>query len=68
MVALLCKRVSEPDKDDWQKLRRVLQYLRGTIDLKLTLGAGDIIKMKSWVDVSYRIYDNCRRHTGGVFC
>ena len=65
-VAFLCTRVSEPDEDDWKKLRRVLQYLRGTIDLKLTLGADDIRRMKSWVDVSYRIHDDCRSHTGGL--
>ena len=51
VVAFLCTRVASPDEDDWKKLRRVLQYLRGTIDLKLTLGADDITKMESWVDV-----------------
>jgi hypothetical protein len=65
-VAFLCTRVSKPDEDDWNKLKRVLQYLKGTIDLKLTLGADDITKMRSWVDVSYGIHDDCRSHTGGV--
>jgi len=65
-VAFLCTRVSEPDLDDWNKLRRVLQYLRGTIDLTLTMGADDITEMKSWVDVSYGIHDDCKSHTGGV--
>ena len=65
-VAFLCTRVSEPDLDDWNKLRRVLQYLRGTIDLTLTIGADDIAEMKSWVDVSYGIHDDCKSHTGGV--
>ena len=65
-VAFLCTRVSEPDLDDWNKLRRVLQYLRGTIDLTLTIGADDITEMKSWVDVSYGIHDDCKSHTGGV--
>ena len=52
-------------EEDWTKLRRVLQYLRGTIDLFLTLGADDITKMLSWVDVSYGIHHDCRSHTGG---
>jgi len=65
-VAFLCTRVSEPDTDDWNKLRQILQYLRGTIDLFLTLGADDITNMKSWVDVSYGIHDDCKSHTGGV--
>jgi hypothetical protein len=65
-VAFLCTRVSWPDADDWLKLKRVLQYLRGTLDIFLTLGADDITKMKSWVDVSYGIHDDCKSHTGGV--
>jgi hypothetical protein len=65
-VAFLCTRVSEPDLDDWNKLRRVLQYLRGTIDITLTIGADDITEMKSWVDVSYGVHDDCKSHTGGV--
>ncbi len=64
-IAFLCTRVDKPDEDDWAKLRRVLQYLRGTIDLVLTLGADDITKMKSWADVSYGIHEDCRSHTGG---
>ena len=30
-VSFLTKRVQEPDKDDWGKLKRVLQYLKGKI-------------------------------------
>ena len=32
----------------------------------LTLGADDIHKMQSWVDVSYGIHDDCKSHTGGA--
>ena len=65
-VAFLCTRVKEPDEDDWKKLRRTLQYIRGTIDQELTLGADNIMLMKSWVDVSYAVHDDCRSHTGGA--
>jgi len=65
-VGFLTTRVSCPTEDDWAKLRRVLQYLRGTIDLVLTLGGDDITKMKSWVDVSYGVHDDCKSHTGGA--
>ena len=30
-VAFLTSRVREPDNGDWKKLRRVLQYLNGTV-------------------------------------
>ena len=53
-LAFLCTHVSEPDKDDRKKLKMVLQYLKGTMDLKLTLGADNMKKLKSWVDVSLK--------------
>ena len=65
-IGFLCTRVSEPTKDDWNKLKRVLQYLRGTIDLVLTLGVDNLTKMKSWVDVSYGVHNDCKSHTGGA--
>ena len=64
-IGFLCTRVSEPDEDDWAKLKRVLMYLNGTIDMTLTIGADEITKMKSWVDVSYGVHHDCRSHTGG---
>ena len=64
-IGFLTTRVSEPDEDDWSKLRRVLQYLNGTLDLTLTLGGDKISIMKAWVDVSYGVHSDCRSHTGG---
>lgn len=32
-VAFLCTRVTKCDEDDWKKLRRVLQYINGTLDI-----------------------------------
>ena len=64
-VDFLCKKVVEPDKDEWKKLKCVLQYLRGTIDLVLMLGADDITKINSWVNASYGIHSYCNIHTGG---
>ena len=65
-VSFLTTRVICPTEDNWAKLRRVLQYLRGTIDLILTLGGEDITKMKSWVDVSYGVHEDCKSHTEGA--
>ena len=36
-VAFLTTRVKKPDEDDWGKLRRILQYLKGTRSLPLRL-------------------------------
>ena len=64
-IGYLCTRVGCSDVDDWVKLKRVLQYLKGTIDLDRIIGGDDIRKMKSWVDVSYGVHDDCKSHTGG---
>jgi Reverse transcriptase (RNA-dependent DNA polymerase). len=64
-VGFLCTRVSKPDEDDWKKLKRVLQYLRGTIDDKLYLGCVNIGKMKSFVDAAFAVHQDMKSHTGG---
>jgi hypothetical protein len=64
-IGYLCTRVGCPDVDDWTKLKRVLEYLNDTIELTRTIGADDIRRMQSWVDVSYGIHDDCKSHTGG---
>jgi hypothetical protein len=64
-VAFLTTRVSKPDEDDWKKLKRVLQYLRGTLDDKLILGALDMGKMKSFVDAAFAVHADMKSHTGG---
>jgi len=33
-IAFMCTRVRQPSIQDWQKLRRLLQYLRGTINMR----------------------------------
>ena len=34
--------------------------------MTLTIGADDMGKSKSWVDVSYRVHEDCKSHTGGA--
>ena len=58
--------MSEASEDNWKKLGRVLQYLRWSIDLKLTFGADNILKSIAWVDVSNGVHEDCRSHTGGA--
>lgn len=64
-VAFLRTRVSEPDVDDWVKLTRVLQYLKGTINLVLTIGADNLNNMDTLAAVSYGVHPDSRSHTGG---
>ena len=49
-VAFLTTRVSKPDMDNYKKLRRVIQYLRGTRELPMTLEVSDLSTISWWVD------------------
>jgi hypothetical protein len=65
-VSFLCTRVKSPDADEHKKLRRVMQFLRNTIDLSLTLEADNTKVMKWWIDASFGVHSDMRSHTGGV--
>jgi hypothetical protein len=69
-VVFLCTRVSKSTLEDKNKLRRLLQYIRGTIDLGYILAADDLGNMQSCVDASYAVHGDMKSHTGGVtsFC
>jgi hypothetical protein len=51
-VSFLTTRVKKPDKDDWGKLKRVLQYLLATKHMKLTLYVDNLGQIRWWVDAS----------------
>jgi hypothetical protein len=65
-IAFLCTRVSCSTEQDWGKLWRLIEYLSGTLDKFLTLGADDITIMKTWVDASYTVHNDMKSHTGGA--
>ena len=65
-VAFLMTRVCVPDKDNWGKLKRILKYLKGTRDLKLTLFVDYMSMIKWWIDVSYTTHDDCKGHRGAI--
>ena len=65
-VVFLASRVSKATLQDQVKLKQLLEYLYGTYDLPLILGADDIQTMYTFVDASYAIHDDMESHTGGV--
>jgi hypothetical protein len=65
-IAFLCTRVQQPSKHDYNKLARVIKYLRLTKDLVLRLGAENLNIVKWWVDASYGVHLDMRSHTGGA--
>jgi hypothetical protein len=65
-TAFLCTRVSCSSGQDWEKLRRLLMYVRGSLDEFLVLGADDLTIMNTWVDASYAVHKDFKSHTGGA--
>jgi hypothetical protein len=65
-IAFLCTRVLCSTEKDWLKLKRVLEYLRGTLDNFVTLGADNLGIMRTWVDASCAVHEDMKSHTGGV--
>jgi hypothetical protein len=53
-IAFMCTCVSCSTTQDWGKLKRLLQYLNGTMDnVLLTIGADSLKKKVTWVDAAY---------------
>jgi hypothetical protein len=65
-IAFLCTRVKAPTRHDYNKLSRVIKYLRNTKELVLTLSADNLNIIKWWVDASYAVHHDMKSHTGGV--
>jgi len=63
-VTFLCTRVQSPDEDDYKKLARVMQYLRCTRELTLTIEPSTSAQW--WVDSSFAVHLDMRSHSGIV--
>jgi hypothetical protein len=65
-IAYLCTRVQHPTEADWQKLRRMIQFLKGTETDVLTLKADDSHVIKWHVDAAFAVHDDFKSHTGAT--
>ena len=65
-VAYLCTRVKYPNEADYDKLRRVIKYIRRTIHLPLLLGWDESGSITWSVDASFACHNDYRSHTGAL--
>ena len=65
-ISFLTSRVTKADEDDWKKLKRLLLYIKNTINLRLTLSASDMNIIKWWVDAAYGVREDCKSQTGST--
>ena len=65
-VSLLTKRVLGPQQDDWNKLKRAIQYLRKTCHMGMVLEGGETVSILAYVDASYGVHPDMKSHTGCV--
>ena len=65
-IAYLCTRVSKSTNDDWNKLKRVLQFAKQTVNDKRTIGAKSLTDLYTWIDAAHATHPDMRSHTGGM--
>jgi hypothetical protein len=63
-VSFLSKRTLAPTEQDMDKLKRLLRYVKSTIDLPMTLGMSDKPRVTAYVDASYAIHKDMKSHSG----
>ena len=66
VVSFMCTRVSQSTREDWYKLRRLLNYLPGTIDMPMIIVANGMDIMETYVDDSYAVHHDMRGRSVGI--
>ena len=62
-MSFLTKRGISSDEDDWGKLKRIPQCLRGTRYMQLNISVDSLTTICWYVDASYGIHPDCKDHT-----
>ena len=65
-ISFLCSRVDKSTVEDWNKLRRLLHYINGTLEMKRYLSMNNNMELSTWVDASYGVHSDMKGHTDGV--
>ena len=63
-ISFLTSRCAKADEDDWKKLKRLLCYIKSTMDLKLTLRANDSGMIIWWADAAFAVREDFKNQSG----
>ena len=62
----LSKRVTLLTEEDYEKLKRLIRYIIGSIDELLDLRASDLSVVLNFIDATYGVHKDMRSHTGSA--
>ena len=66
VLSFLTKQPLYCKAQDYMKLRRLMNYINCTLELKATIGAENLYLMHHFVNAAHGVHMNFRGHTGGV--
>lgn len=64
-ISILAQKVSNPNQEDWNELKRVVRYLKGTSQLKLALGAQTDKLFYGYADANWAESKSDRKSNSG---
>ena len=64
-ILFLCSIVTKSTNENKAKLRRVLKYLKHTIDDRRIVREDSVIQLCTWIDAKYVVHPNQKIHTSG---
>jgi hypothetical protein len=65
-IAFLTTRVKNPDEEDWEKLVRMMKFLKYSRKDVLTLQANGNCKLKWYTDASFAVHPDYKSPTGAI--
>ena len=63
-ISFLARRVQHPDVDDWDKMIRLIRYIRGSKDLGIRLCGSTQLAVTAYIDASFGVHSDLKSHTG----
>jgi hypothetical protein len=66
VIAFLTMQVTPTNIEDWEKLRHLMEYLRGDIERPLILGANNEGTLMWYVEALFAVHPNMHGHTSGA--